>query len=234
MSYGAWILVLVYPITILQILSTLRQGYPAMARPIDRLDVGRWLLDVIQSRRRLFAWLAIPTAVGLGIYTGILLSAFSARPFWNTGLLGILFLVSGLSTGAALTALMARRHGEKRLFTLVDAGLIVLELGVVALLLINLSTGPQQQLEALRHLIGGNYALLFWGVFVSIGLMLPLLLELVDLRMPLGKLAILAPVLVLLGGYVLRVIAVDLGQESTWTQYESEYNAQWLQRLDDE
>jgi formate-dependent nitrite reductase membrane component NrfD len=234
MSYGAWILVLVYPITILQILSTLRQGYPALARPIDRLDVGRWLLDVIQSRRRLFAWLAIPTAVALGIYTGILLSAFSARPFWNTGLLGILFLVSGLSTGAALTALMARRHGEKRLFTLVDAGLIVLELGVVALLLINLSTGPQQQLEALRHLIGGNYALLFWGVFVSIGLMLPLLLELVDLRMPLGKLAILAPVLVLLGGYVLRVIAVDLGQESTWTQYESEYNAQWLQRLDDE
>jgi formate-dependent nitrite reductase membrane component NrfD len=129
---------------------------------------------------------------------------------------------------------MARRHGEKRLFTLVDAGLIVLELGVVALLLINLSTGPQQQLEALRHLIGGNYALIFWGVFVSVGLMLPLLLELVELRMPLGKLAILAPVLVLLGGYVLRVIAVDLGQESTWTQYESEYNAQWLQRLDDE
>ena len=41
----------------------------------------------------------------------------------------------------------------------------------------------------------------------------------------------LAPVLVLLGGYVLRVIAVDLGQETTWINYHSEFNTQLLDRL---
>ena len=50
----------------------------------------------------------------LGVYTAILLSAFSARPFWNTGVLAPLFLVSGLSTAAALVALLAERPAGVR------------------------------------------------------------------------------------------------------------------------
>ena len=41
----------------------------------------------------------------LGIYTGILLGSFSARPFWNSGALGPLFLVSGMSSAAILPIL---------------------------------------------------------------------------------------------------------------------------------
>ncbi|HFD80417.1 MAG TPA: polysulfide reductase [Gammaproteobacteria bacterium] len=231
MSWGAWILVLFYPVGILQVLSTLRGGYPLIGNLVDDIRPVAALLDLCERYRRPIAWMAIPIAVSLGIYTGILLSAFSARPFWNTGILGPLFLVSGLSTGAALTALIARHQGEKRLFTLIDAWLIVVELLLVALLLINLSTGARPQLEAVAHLMGGDYTIWFWGVFITLGLMVPLLLEWFEVRGMLRKLAVLAPVLVLLGGYVLRVIAVDLGQETTWTDYPSEFNTQLLERL---
>jgi formate-dependent nitrite reductase membrane component NrfD len=231
MSYGAWILILFYPVAIFQVLSTLRNGYSFFASLVSGLPFVPAVLDWAERYRRLIAWLAIPIAVGLGIYTGILLSAFSARPFWNSGLLGPLFLVSGLSTGAALTALIARNHGEKRLFTLIDAGLIVVEMIFIALLLVNLATGAKPQIEAAAKLMGGSYTVAFWGVFVTLGLLLPLLLEYFEIRGSLRRLALLAPVLVLVGGYVLRVIAIDLGQETTWTHYASEFNTQLLDRL---
>ncbi len=231
MSYGAWILILFYPVAILQVLSTLRKGYGFLANMVEGVPLLTAVLDWAERYRRGIARLALPIAAGLGIYTGILLSAFSARPFWNTGLLGPLFLISGLSTGAALTALIARQHGERRLFTLIDAGLIVIELLIVALLLINLATGARLQMDAAARLLGGSYTAWFWGVFVALGLLVPLLLEFFEIRGSVRRMAMLAPVLVLLGGYVLRVIAVDLGQETTWTHYTSEYNTQLLDRL---
>jgi protein NrfD len=231
MSYGAWILILFYPVGILQILSTIRKGYPTVANLVSDIRPVANLLDLVERHRRLIAWLAIPIAVSLGIYTGILLSAFSARPFWNTGLLGPLFLVSGLSTGAALTALIARQHSERRLLTRIDAGLIVVELLIVALLLINLTTGTKPQLDAAAMLMGGSYTGWFWVVFVALGLLVPLALEYFEIRGSVQRIAMLAPVLVLLGGYVLRAITVDLGQETTWIEYSSEFNTQLLERL---
>jgi protein NrfD len=45
--------------------------------------------------------------VALGIYTGILLNTMVARPLWNSAILGPLFLVSGLSAGAAVMHIAA-------------------------------------------------------------------------------------------------------------------------------
>lgn len=39
------------------------------------------------------------------IYTGVLLSSMKSRPFWNTPVLPVLFMVSGCSTGAALLSM---------------------------------------------------------------------------------------------------------------------------------
>jgi formate-dependent nitrite reductase membrane component NrfD len=185
MSWGAWILVVIYPVSMLQILSTLRSGYPQASPWLDRFAAGRWLLDWCEAHRRHIALTAIGFGIALGIYTGILLSAFSARPFWNSGVLGPLFLVSGLSTAAALVALVARQHSEKVLFTRMDLVLIAAELALVAI---------------------RGFA---------------------------RRVAIVAPVLVLLGGYVLRQVMVDVGQESTWTRYDTQYNSELMQRLHD-
>ena len=72
----------------------------------------------------------------------------------------------------------------------------------------------------------------FWVVFVGIGLVIPLLLELLEMR-GIGKsLALLAPVLVLIGGYALRQVMIDVGQDSTWTRYATQFSAEVLERLE--
>lgn len=232
MSWGAWILVIIYPATILQILSTLRPGYPLIAGWVERFSPGRWLLDLTSRYQRLIAMAAIPAAVGLGIYTGILLSAFNARPFWNSGLLGVLFLVSGLSTAAAMVILLAKEKAEKQWYVKMDIGLILVELILVTLLLVNLATGSQQHLQALEFLTSLNgYALAFWILFIGIGLIAPLVIEFLELVKEHRALALLGPLLVLLGGYVLRHVTVNLGQETAWQDYRLEHNPQLLERV---
>ena len=231
MSWGAWILIVVYPISILQILSTLRSGYSNLASYVDRLTIGRLLVDWCERYRKEIALSVIPFAVALGIYTGILLSAFGARPFWNSGVLGLLFLVSGMSTAAALVILFARQSSEKYLFTRIDLVIILAEIALVTLSLISLASGSGQHIEALQSVMGGSYTFSFWVLFVGIGLLIPLLLEILELLGINKSLAMLAPVLVLVGGYALRQVVLDAGQESTWTNYATQYNAELLQRL---
>jgi formate-dependent nitrite reductase membrane component NrfD len=232
MSWGAWILIFIYPVSILQILSTLRRGYPAVASIGDRISLGRAITDWCERYRLQISMAAIPFAVALGIYTGILLSAFGARPFWNSGVLGPLFLISGLSTAAALVALVSRQRSEKELFTRIDLVLIMVEIALVALFLINLATGSGQQIEALQSVMGGSYTLVFWVLFVGIGLLIPMLLEVLEIKGVGKSLAMLAPVLVLFGGYVLRQVMLDAGQESSWTNYPTQYSSELLERLE--
>jgi protein NrfD len=232
MSYGAWILIFVYPAAIALILATLRQGYPLLASYLDRLRIGTWLLDWAERHRKGIALGNIPFGIALGIYTGILLSAFMARPFWNTAILGPLFLVSGLSTAAALAALLGREASERHLFTWVDVGLIVTELALIALLLISLAIGARLQLQALGIIFGGPYTIAFWLWFVTLGLLVPLILEIRELGTKgIEGWVFLAPILVLIGGFLLRQIAIDIGQDTSWTHFSVQFDSSLLERL---
>ena len=230
MSWGAWILVLVYPLSILQIASVLRSGYPRLAGTLERLPLVSQLVDLSERYRIAIAAGCVMVGVALGIYTGILLSAFSARPFWNTSILGPLFLVSGLSSAAALVILVGRDKAERHVFARIDLALIAVELVLVGLLIVGLSTGGRAQLEALELITGGPFTAIFWIGFVTLGLLLPLALELRELAGSF-RLAILAPVLVLVGGYLLRQVTIDVGQTSAWQDYDVVYDSSLLERL---
>jgi len=161
MSWGSWVLVLVYPLSIVLITATLRRGYPNLCATLERLPLVRPLLDISEDYRRPIAFITIPIAIALGIYTGILLSTFGARPFWNSAILGPLFLVSGLSAAAAMIILGARESMERKLFAHTDAWLIAVELLLVGLLIIGLASGSGAQLHALELILSGPYALVF-------------------------------------------------------------------------
>jgi formate-dependent nitrite reductase membrane component NrfD len=230
MSWGSWILLLVYPASILLIAATLRRGYPRLAAWAEGLPLVRPLLDLSERQRRTIAFWTVPIGVALGIYTGILLSGLSARPFWSTSVLGPLFLVSGMSAAAALVILLARERAERHRFAWLDAVLIAVELVLIGVLVIGLGTGSRPQLEALELIWGGEYTVPFWVWFVAIGLVVPLALELWEMRSP-HALALLAPLLVLAGGYLLRHLTVELGQLSTWTDYAIQFDPVLLERL---
>ena len=123
---------------------------------------------------RPIAWILLIGSIVLGMYTGILLSAFNARPFWNSAILGPLFLVSGLSTGAALIILLSKSDYEKKLFSKVDITLIGLELFLITHLFMGFLASTEVHIQAAGLFLGGEYTAVFWVFVVGLGLILPM------------------------------------------------------------
>jgi formate-dependent nitrite reductase membrane component NrfD len=215
MSWGAWILVLVYPVSILLALAGLDAEQADRASALLRRFR---LAGVTQAARELgqrhligLAWTNLVLGIGLGVYTGVLLSTLGARALWSSALLGPLFLVSGLSTGAAFMLLFRIAEDERQLLARWDKMSMAVELVVLALFLVGLTTSGAQGQDAARLLMGGAYTAQFWSLVVIAGLAVPLLVELVEARLHL-RFTLVAPALVLVGGFALRWIFVAAGQ----------------------
>jgi formate-dependent nitrite reductase membrane component NrfD len=229
MSWGAWILILVFPVLALLALAGLPAGFPRLATYLQRLPTlgPRVLVPIIRLcvlARKPLALLAIALGIGLGIYTGVLLSNFNARPFWHSALLGPLFLVSGLSTGAALMILGAGSPEERHLFSRIDLGLIATELALILLFLIDMKTGDAMQQLAVAHVLGGAQTHLFWIGFIGLGLAVPLVLEAAMWWRSITLIAGAASILVLLGGFLLRDVMITTGQQTSWTRFHNQFN----------
>lgn len=208
MSWGAWVLMAITPLSFLWSASYLRELIPDWDWRLGFLN--RFEGWIVRNRKPI-AWVLIFLAVILGVYTGILLSAFNARPLWNTSLLGPLFLVSGLSTGAATIMWMSRNHAERRLFTKIDILLIGIELFFIVHLFMGFLAGPEVQVEAAALFLTGEFAFPFWGLVVFIGLIVPAILEIMELRG--AKIPAAIPAfLILLGGLIFRIIMVEAGE----------------------
>lgn len=138
----------------------------------------------------------------LAAYTGVLL-AVTNRPIWSdTPLLGMLFVVSAASTSAALLVLLAVRNrwtvpGVNALRRM-DDWVIALELVVLTAVIISL--GP-----VLRAWLNAWGALLV--VVIVFGLLAPLVLSWRARRSAYANVTLVA-VLVLIGGFLLRVLIV--------------------------
>lgn len=211
MSWGAWVLMLVTPMSVLWVLGYFKEYFPTWKWDEGFLKTLGKIVDWINKYRVTMAWILIPATILLGMYTGILLSAFNARPLWNTSILGPLFLISGLSTGAAAIIWLSSGHEERKVFSQIDLVLIVFELFFIAHLIVSLFAGPEVQNQAALLLVGGEFTVTFFGFVVILGLIVPLILEILELR---GfKFPVIIPVLlVLMGGLVFRFVMIDAGQ----------------------
>jgi formate-dependent nitrite reductase membrane component NrfD len=109
MSIGSWLLLFFTAISFINFYAWLpEEKREALVRPISRCirRASRLNYDLSTWRRPLAA-IGFPLSIGVGIYTGVLLGAVQARPFWNTNLVARMFLFSALSTGCALLLLAA-------------------------------------------------------------------------------------------------------------------------------
>jgi formate-dependent nitrite reductase membrane component NrfD len=214
MSWGAWILLLVYPVLLVGIL--LDPPRRLMARVPQLEPIWTSLADNLMVRR-ITGLLAIVTGVALGIYTGILLSALGARPLWSSAILGPLFLFSGLSAAAAFAHWASPDQPEREYLAKIDNQFLASELAMVFLFIIGLATSTEAHLQAAGLFLGGPYTAVFWVVVVGLGIVLPLIIQslAVTHRVPHTP---LAPILVLLGGLALRFVIVSAGQISHWSR----------------
>jgi len=244
MAWGSWVLIVVYGVLLLSALIRLPEAWPWLGRAMPAI---RRLSDTLVARPswiNALGWANIVLGIGLGIYTGILLNTMVARPLWNSAILGPLFLVSGLSAGAAvmhiaatllhgrsaqqgmvggafsalLQPLGSRQPGKSSAQSLVryDQIFLIAELVFIALLLINLHTSSASHAVAASLITTGPYALAFWLGVVGAGVLLPLAWQGLELSHKVAH-TVLPAVLVLAGGFTLRWIMVNAGQISEIT-----------------
>ncbi len=244
MSWGAWILLAVYPVLLGSLCMSMPTTMPWLFHKIP------WSDSMVKCSRKpgvlqFLGFANVGLGVMLGIYTGILLSALGARPLWSSALLGPLFLFSGLSTGAATLHVLSHlsAHGGKDegyrfsdaigmalvhwirpkaldedkdlKLAQADNSFLTVELTILILFIIGMLSSTAAQQEAVSLILTGPWAAAFWVFVIGIGILIPLLLQFLQ-GMKLIRQSILPAILVLFGGLILRFIFVFAGQESSW------------------
>ncbi|MEW5958575.1 MAG: NrfD/PsrC family molybdoenzyme membrane anchor subunit, partial [Chloroflexota bacterium] len=194
-------------------------------RPLDRRTTG--------IARRVAAAIGGPLAIGVGMYTGVLLGAIPARPLWNTPMVAQLFLLSAMSSGVATVLLVAAMirpeaghdhlHEERHFLVSLDAMFIILEIFIVIPFLLHQTLSTWGAAESLNLIMGGPYTVFFWIGVVLLGLFIPLAIEGFELfpvvwqeqAVKYSRLwGGLSASLVLVGGFLLRYVFVYAGQVS--------------------
>lgn len=212
MSWGAWILILVYPALIANILirppSWMTRRFSKLSDIAGKLQTHQFFIKNIGILNMILGMM-------LGAYTGVLLSTMGSRPLWNTSLLWVLFLVSGLSTAAAYVHLIAKNRAESELLAKADNGFLVVELFIFVMLLLGLMSSARPHIEAAQLLLTGIYAPAFWVFVIALGIVIPLGIQLLAVNHKIKHTPI-APIMVIIGGLILRFIIVEAGQYSHW------------------
>lgn len=211
LSFGAWSLVACIAVAFVVLL--------AWHSAFRRLGVRG--LRVLFLSQALFALFAM-------VYTGLLLGSLSAVPLWHGAWLPALFVVSSFSCGLALVCASALLGGSGDEFSLLvhglmtaDAAVIIVEFAVLAGLFACASTAGIPEGSGTEAAIAQSMALLtegdpsrvFWGVFIGVGMVLPLLLEvgMAIFRAKAPLVAIAACACVLVGGFAMRYCFVVAG-----------------------
>ncbi len=120
-------------------------------------------------------WLAVAAAIFVMLYTGYLMAFSPSIPFWNSALLPVLFLVYSAESGTALTIPLHAMLTGAEVHTL-EAIEMVLLLSVGGLLVSYLYGAYHSSLsarEAVRLLVRGKLAPLFFGSVILFGLAAP-------------------------------------------------------------
>ena len=203
MSIGSWALLIFGIFSFLSFMMALAEDDDF---PLPALRRFRWQTlrrEPVSLFRRVVAVLGGIAGFYIAGYTGVLL-AVTNRPIWSdTPLISMLFIVSAASTSAALMMLLAHRSGWTMpgiaALQRMDGWVLALEL--LVLIAVMVSLGP-----VIRAWLNAWGLLLLFGVIIP-GLIVPLVLSWRHRRI--GHMNIpISAALVLLGGFLLRVVII--------------------------
>ncbi len=237
MSLGSWLLLFFSIFSMAHLYLWLPEKYDYL-KVFPRIKSNRFLSlfrgDNLTKIRGLVAGFGIPISIGVGIYTGVLLGALTARPFWNNPMLPMLFLISAMMTGSASICFvgcfirgfrgMSREaiNTNKFMIHSIDFTLMVFSIIAVFLFVLGLYVSPRSSVAAVHLIMGGEFTVLFWSLVVGVGIVLPLALEVyeliphyiwqVELREHNPWMSGVITTSVLIGGFTMRYIMIYAGQ----------------------
>ena len=179
MAIGAWLLFIGFIIfLIVALLSTGKIGKASEGSSSSARGTIAKVLSVI----------GIFVALGIAIYTGILLRAAQHIPVWDTWLLPALFTVSALDTGVAAVAIFLCWHEKDpkahRMHVVLERIIIVLVVVEVAVIAYYFSTvyggGGVGAQTSIAMITAGQLSTAFWVLVVAVGLTIPFLVAVVQ------------------------------------------------------
>ncbi len=156
----------------------------------------------------------IASALGflVTLYTGLLLAVVKAIPFWHNAALPLLFVVSAAATGVAALAITSRFVGETEvseyLVSKVDYLITITEVVLVFIYLLVAYHGTVAEVLSVKEIVKGNLALPFWGGFLLLGVLIPLIIE---KGVKNGRTLMLAAFFVIIGAIFLRYAILKAG-----------------------
>jgi formate-dependent nitrite reductase membrane component NrfD len=142
-------------------------------------------LDIFQAPSGVFLALTDLFAFLVIIYGGFAMCCVNGIPLWNTALLPILYVVSGLWGGAGLTLAVTISQGQAQTWMSIEGWIRLLLISFIILLctyLLTVSYGSGAAKRSVRDIVKGNGSLVFWLLVVIVGIGAPVMTMLFTLN----------------------------------------------------
>ncbi len=165
-------------------------------------------------------------AVGTMAYTGVLLGASKGMPFWNTGIVPVVFVISAIVTGhftimlgVTIVGDTTEIGGEMRTMAAEAAAFVVLEVLAIVFFLQAAFKRPDsresaERIMAKRYFVVGYFVL---GLAAPLAIMLAVYLSSTEVSGAGGLAAVgIGSLLGLIGGLILRQGVLVCGALPTW------------------
>ena len=215
MSIGVALLLVYTPLSVIYAIGAFKNEIASL-----KISLFDALANLASKLSGLLGVLLFILGIGVGAYTGFLLSAAHKIALWNTPVLPLLFLVSGLSCAGAFTLLLGVLKDEKRaqnqtahfLLKFDFLAIIVEFLLIVALfMVVKGASGAQSVANALS---ANSLGLMFYIGVIGLGMAVPIILDLSVLKAHDFKreIAVLNAIFVICGVFLLRCYIVYAGQ----------------------
>jgi formate-dependent nitrite reductase membrane component NrfD len=151
-----------------------------------------------------------------GVYCGFAMSYCKSVPFWNTGLLPIVFVLMGVADGLALTMGISLATDDLAISTLESWSRVLLVVNALLILgyLVQAYRKHSAAELAARDLINGSTAWVFWVGIVILGIITPLTISFVTMFLEeaqAGPLLIAAIVCHTIGAFSLKYSVLKVG-----------------------
>ncbi|TKX32904.1 NrfD/PsrC family molybdoenzyme membrane anchor subunit [Campylobacter aviculae] len=186
------------------------------------INIFNGILDFLEKYSLWLGRLIFALAAGVGIYTGFLLSAIQTYPLYNSPILPILFLASGLSSGIAACICFGILLFREEVSKEKTKYLLTMDLRVVPIEFLLLFTffiglyfqGREKAIIATLSLSHGFWAGVFWIGVVGFGIFIPSFIALTALKNHAYKInfILINTISVMLGVFALRMFILYAGQ----------------------
>ncbi|MBW8002381.1 MAG: hypothetical protein FVQ80_10225 [Planctomycetes bacterium] len=196
--------------------------------PQSMLSWGVWLLNIFgllnfiytallfmgkEKTAKLFGCVGLFFALFTALYTAVHIARAPDKLLWHSTLLPVLFVNGSIISGIAVVMLFSAT--AKNMGLLVRLGrlvawLVIIEIGLVLTEVLMLFNGGTESIAVAKSLFSGEIGVLFLGVEVILGAIVPAIILLGSKRSVF--LHALASILILIGIYTMRYMVVVGGQ----------------------